>query len=193
MTARNLAQEIGLRVRRIREKRFSTASEAAEAFGVSQSNWSGIETGFRLPKADRLLKLARFLGCSMDYLMGGETAERPTILVHEAEEDGQGWSVAEEASPYGEPLPRAAVGYRVSGDAFEPFARDGQVIVCDPEAEVKDGDVVVAETEEGRLSLRRLFLREKDIVLVKVGPDQSPDIHTRRNLGQCLRVWGVRF
>lgn len=50
-----------------------TAKKVSDATGISTGNLSDWKNGRCLPSADKLEKLADYLGCSVDYLLGRTT------------------------------------------------------------------------------------------------------------------------
>ena len=66
--------DIGNRIRRLRLQRGLTQEELAELMGTSQAAVAMWETGARMPRADKLPKLAKVLGCSVSDLFNKESA-----------------------------------------------------------------------------------------------------------------------
>ena len=48
--------------------------EVAEAVGVDRSAVAHWESGKAMPRAEKLITLARLYGCSVEQLLGGESA-----------------------------------------------------------------------------------------------------------------------
>lgn len=74
-------EEIGNRIKTLRESRGFTREELAEKAEISSKFLYEVEKGRKGLSADTLLKISRTLSCSCDYILTGETFER--------EEDGQ--------------------------------------------------------------------------------------------------------
>ena len=53
-----------------RKKRLISLTAASELMGLSSRALQQYETGSRQPSAETLAKIARFYGCSVDYLLG---------------------------------------------------------------------------------------------------------------------------
>lgn len=65
------------RVRSLREERNLTQDRVADIIGVSQRTYSDYESGrLRIP-VDRLMALAQFYDCSLDYISGASDIYRP--------------------------------------------------------------------------------------------------------------------
>lgn len=68
---------------RLKEMRIKTnysQREVAQQLYVSPSIISGYETGERTPSAENLLALSRLYRCSVDYLLGKESAKPSMTL-----------------------------------------------------------------------------------------------------------------
>ncbi len=61
-------------IKRLRERAGLTQAQLAEKVGASQSAVALWETGARMPRADKLPKLAEVLGCSVADLFNTESA-----------------------------------------------------------------------------------------------------------------------
>ena len=73
--------EIGERIRTTRKNRGLTQHELSQVAGVTQQCISSAECGRREPMSINLMKIARGLGCSTDYLLFGEFAENDAFLL----------------------------------------------------------------------------------------------------------------
>lgn len=69
-------EEIGNRIKKLRECRNFTREELAEKAEISSKFLYEVEKGRKGLSADTLLKLARTLSCSCDYILAGKTFER---------------------------------------------------------------------------------------------------------------------
>ncbi|MBQ7353403.1 MAG: helix-turn-helix transcriptional regulator [Clostridia bacterium] len=58
------------RIRDLREDRDLTQTQLAKILGMSQTGYSKYETGENDIPTDILIKLSRFYGVSVDYLLG---------------------------------------------------------------------------------------------------------------------------
>lgn len=57
-----------MKIKDFREKRNKTQTELAKDLGVSQQAVAMWEKGTNKPRADKLIQLARILGCTIDEL-----------------------------------------------------------------------------------------------------------------------------
>ena len=58
-----------LRLKELRIKKEITQKELSKKLNVKQNTISQWETGERLPRADKLFKLAKILNCTVDELL----------------------------------------------------------------------------------------------------------------------------
>lgn len=70
-------------LRIIRESRNITQTNLATALGVTQELISRYELGTAFPQPNRLIELANFFNCSVDYLLGITDDFRPIELLTE--------------------------------------------------------------------------------------------------------------
>lgn len=65
------------RIRSIREDRNLSQAEVADILNIAQRTYSDYESGrLRIP-IDRLLALAKYYDCSVDYITGASNVHRP--------------------------------------------------------------------------------------------------------------------
>lgn len=69
-------EEIGNRIKMIRESRNFTREELAEKAEISSKFLYEVEKGRKGLSADTLLKISRTLSCSCDYILTGKTFEK---------------------------------------------------------------------------------------------------------------------
>lgn len=71
------ALTLGTRINRLRTEKKLSQGELAEALGVSRQSISKWETDSSVPELDKLMKLSRLFGITLDELVTGEAAEKP--------------------------------------------------------------------------------------------------------------------
>jgi transcriptional regulator with XRE-family HTH domain len=65
------------RLRSLREEHDLTQDRVAKVIGVSQRTYSDYESGRLRVPVDRLVDLAEFYDCSVDYISGASDIRRP--------------------------------------------------------------------------------------------------------------------
>ena len=70
---------MGKRIRCARENKGLTREQLAEGIGLSVNSVANIELGHNGTQLDNFVKLCKLLDISADYLLFGETTERPAI------------------------------------------------------------------------------------------------------------------
>lgn len=63
---------IGNKIRYLREERGITQKQLAENISSTNKNIWAYETGYTLPPVDTIIRLSKFFGISVDYLLGLE-------------------------------------------------------------------------------------------------------------------------
>jgi transcriptional regulator with XRE-family HTH domain len=69
--------DVGERIRARRDELGLTQAQLADELGVTHQHVSGIESGISAPSLDLLVRIARRLGVSTDFLLTGES---PLVL-----------------------------------------------------------------------------------------------------------------
>lgn len=73
--------EFGDILSELREDRGMTQKQLAEVFHVSNSSISSLETGYRAPSVELLVKLATYFDVTTDFLLGlSDSSTSPAIL-----------------------------------------------------------------------------------------------------------------
>ena len=65
-----------------------TQQEVADKLGVSQVTYSRYESGRRIPDTDMTVALAKFFGCTTDYLLG--VTDEPNLVHYDTGVDYEG-------------------------------------------------------------------------------------------------------
>ena len=73
------AEEFSQRLRSVRKERGYTQYSFADALKTPRQNVQGYETAGKFPKYEMLVRMAKLLGVSTDYLLGIDTDAIPTI------------------------------------------------------------------------------------------------------------------
>lgn len=75
------------RLKKLRGEAKLTQKELADRIGVSRATVAGYETKGKEPSYETLLKIARVLDCSVDYLMGNTNERSPADKIKKAISD----------------------------------------------------------------------------------------------------------
>lgn len=171
---------IGDRIRQAREALGLTQPALARRVGVTKSAVNQWEHGqTKRLEGENLLRCARALGVSPDWLLSGKGPMRPDRVQEPhrayrvsgvrclplldyvqagrprdaiaAMESGVGAVSVPIASDLAAELGPYAFGLVVRGDHMLPFFRPGDVIIIDPDAALRPGDIVLAKLEREEL------------------------------------------
>jgi transcriptional regulator with XRE-family HTH domain len=189
---------VGPRLRRVREQRGLTLTEAAEQTGISKSTLSRLENGQRRPSLELLLPLAQLYQVPTDDLVGAPPVGDPRIRLTPRHVNGrtvlpltrpggvQAWKIVVPASQ-STPAPRAHDGfewlYVLSGRIRLVLGAQDLVLGVGEAAEF-DTQVPhwFGSTGSGPAEVLSIFGRPGERMLVRAsgagsGPEPHPDPH----------------
>ena len=78
-------KEFGQRLRKLRKERHLLQEQLGQVIAVGGESISGYELGSSLPPSDKLLKLAKFFGVSMNYLLEGDVHDVASAEIEDVE------------------------------------------------------------------------------------------------------------
>lgn len=98
---------------------------------------------------------------------------------------GQGWEMVE----FPTPSPEGAYALEVQGDSMLPLYRDGDVLIVQPGAAVRRGDMVVVKTTSGEV-MAKVLVRQtiQAVELLSLNPD-----HPNRHIPAAEVEWVARI
>ena len=144
----------------------------------------------RWPSTESLAKIMDATGATLDELFGLARATRPPAvreprpapvpLLGFAQAGaggyfddagfpaGQGWDMIELPATAGQ----GSYALQVQGDSMLPLYRDGDILIVEPDAQVRRGDRVVVKTGTGEVMAKVLERRTTKVIeLLSVNPD----------------------
>ena len=90
---------IGKRLQELREQRGLTQEGVAEACNIARISLVRYEAGTRIPRSDKVAKLARYYGVPVSYILGEDAPEEKNDLPTEQEIDGAIIALSEGLTP----------------------------------------------------------------------------------------------
>lgn len=189
--------DIGVRIRDVRQKAGLTQQELADRMGTSLNTVNRLEKSRRTPSASFIAQLGELLGCDTEWLLTGEersgrkrTREQIPVFDSlperfEAQPDLIcGWISFPDQ-------PEGVFAIRVPDDAMAPFLRSSDYAVC-RKGPVANGQVILLVDQWGEIRVRRLRKNKDQELFVPENPEHqtlSAD-NGIRILGQVVR--GIR-
>lgn len=162
----------GDRLRQLREKRYRTIQEAADAMGVKKDTLAQHENGTqgrKLPR-DAAIRYAKFYNVSLDWLINGKVgaqkrAQTPVVgyigagaEVFPVDDHPQGEGLESVDPPSG--LELDCVAARVRGDSMYPMLEDGWLVFwtkdADGVAEECLNKLCIVQIKDGPMLVKRL-------------------------------------
>jgi len=168
-------------------------AEALRRAKLNRSQLSDMRAGNE-PRIGAIRALAKVLDVTVAWLTGEDEPRRdPGRFPVFDTGRGSNWGVPEDAERNQENRPDNLVGFRVRGDSMEPIARDGQLVLIEKGAPVKDGDLAIVELKDGTRSFKRVHRKGKQVILQPVNPSHNADVVSTIEVAQMTRIWGVKF
>lgn len=94
-------------------------------------------------------------------------------------------------------FPPGIVAIRITDESMSPVVWPGQFVLCDPEADVGDGDLVVAKIKYHGLLFKRVYFEKKrDLVMlhsVNQARNEPPLIVDQADVEYRFKVIGAKF
>jgi transcriptional regulator with XRE-family HTH domain len=184
---------VGPRLRRVREQRGLTLTEAAEQTGISKSTLSRLEHGQRRPGLELLLPLAQLYQVPIDDLVGAPEVGDPRIRLKPRRVSGrtvlplarpggvQAWKIVIPASQSA-PHPRTHEGFEwlyVLSGRMRLILGDRDMVLGVGEAAEFDTQVPhwFGSTGDGPAEVLSIFGRPGERMLVRAGDGSDPAPH----------------
>jgi repressor LexA len=167
-----------------RKHRNMTQLQVANYLGISRSAYSHYETGFRDPDTDNLIRLADFLGVSVEFLLGVGEHRSSDPMVDKipllgSVPAGTPIEAIEDIEEYIDIYPRFVkhgelFALRVQGDSMEPDLHHGDIVIIEKQEFVENGDVAVVRVNGEDVTLKRVKLTAKGLMLIPSNPAYDP-------------------
>jgi repressor LexA len=169
-------------LRTIREQRNLSQKDVAKYLGISSQAYGYYERGERSPGAGNLRKLANFFDVSVDFLLGRELIkDEPNRLIPLLGTVPAGTPIEaiEDIEEYIDIYPRLVkhgelFALRVQGDSMEPDLRNGDIVIIEKQEFVDNGDVAVVRVNGEDVTLKRVKLTAKGLMLIPSNPAYDP-------------------
>ena len=171
--------------------------------GFSSGLFSQWKAGTQRPSADKIQKIADFLGVSSDYLLGREsTAEllpqRGLRFVPVFETVAAGFGAYADSCPVGVVADYIESDYdaantlaiKVKGDSMYPKIEDGDLVIVRRDVDWYDGAIVVALIDGDEGVVKRIFQTATRLTLESINPAYPPRRFEREEMNR-VQVVGV--
>lgn len=165
-----------------------TQEFVANYLQIERASYTNYELGKRDPDTATLSKLSNLFDVSSDYLLGIDNNPRTKIKTHWIPILGDvpaGIPIEEIEYNYGYveiPEDMAKVGelfaLYVKGDSMEPDIKNGDVAVVLYKCVAESGNIVVARVNSNEVTIKRLKIIDKGIILYPNNPEYEPMFFT---------------
>lgn len=167
-----------------RKHRNMTQLQVANCLGISRSAYSHYETGFRDPDTDNLVRLADLLGVSVEFLLGIDEPSKSNPMINRipllgSVPAGVPIEAIEDVEEYIDIYPRFVkhgelFALHVKGDSMEPDLRSGDIVIIEKQEYVDNGDIAVVRVNGEDVTLKRVKLSQKGLMLIPSNPAYDP-------------------
>lgn len=171
------------RLRSVREQRNLSQKQVADYLGITSQAYGYYERGERNPGSDNLRKLANYFDVSVDYLLGRDQDQNQInnryIPLLGSVPAGIPIEAIEDVEEYIDIYPRFVkhgelFALRVQGDSMEPDLRNGDIVIVEKQEFVENGDVAVVRVNGEDVTLKRVKLTNKGLMLIPSNPAYDP-------------------
>lgn len=163
------------------------------ALSESDGQISSWYNGRYRPNAEKMARIAKALGVSVDYLLGKEEAqtENPP-KIHEVSVLGKvaaGVPISAQEDIIGSIwTDKECFALKVKGDSMSPRIMDGDIVLVKKQESAEDGDLVIAEIE-GEATCKVLKRSHGSVMLVPFNAAFAPFVYTGQE-AEDLRILG---
>jgi len=190
-----------LRIKEIRKNKKITAKQLAEHIKVAESTMSLYESGKREPDFNTVLKIANYLGVSVDYLLGNENASNlakrgvkvpvfgsvaagiPIEAITDIEDYEE---ITEELAATGE-----YVALKIKGNSMEPKISDGDVVIVRIQPDVESGEIAIVMINGNDATCKKVKKTTEGIMLISTNPDYEPMFYSNKQINELpIRIFG---
>ncbi len=179
---------IGDRIRTARKKLKFTQTKFAKEIGISPNYLSELEANKKSP-SERILKLMEIrFAINKDWLLTGEGemfrkkedsvefVKMTAVPVLNAEAPAGFPALPPEQDEiidyiYLPNAPKKAYAVKVKGNSMSPTIKDGDYVIFVPNAEIKNGDIVIARDEWNEVVLKRYRIKNGEVFLTSDNPE----------------------
>lgn len=197
-------REFGKKLRALRLQAKITQKQLAEMLGVELATISAYETGKIMPSIPKIKKICEIFNINPDTILGSQSVDFIPLVNRIPVYDGaRAGNVPN--------FPKDAVvlewldvpmnlggkaGIIVHGDSMSPEINDGDIVIINPDLEIRSGDRVVVIFEDGNGSdgaVVKIFKQQNDIVILSsLNPKYPPFAITPEvEIKYCAKVVGV--
>lgn len=182
------------RIAELRTKLGISMKEAAARLEMPYTTYVNYEKGTREPNSETLIKLSRFFGTSIDYLLGKSDAglippgfeplpEMESVPLVGQIACGQPITAEENLEGYVS-IPaewHATFTLMCKGDSMEPTIHDGDLVAIRKDVEVENGEIAAVRIED-EATLKHVYLHADYIELRPENPAYSSIIRRKEEM-----------
>ena len=168
-------------------------TDLVEKTGIDKGALSSYMNGRYMPNAEKVAKIAKALGVSVDFLLGKEEAQtQKPPKIHEVSVLGKvaaGVPISAQEDIIGSIwTDKECFALKVKGDSMSPRIMDGDIVLVKKQESAEDGDLVIAEID-GEATCKVLKRSHGSVMLVPFNAAFAPFVYTGQE-AEDLRILG---
>ena len=168
-------------------------ADLVQMTGIDKGALSSYMNGRYMPNAEKIAKIAKALGVSVDYLLGKEDPPAADLpKTHEVPVLGKvaaGVPISAQVDIIGSIwTDKECFALKVKGDSMSPRIMDGDIVLVKKQESAEDGDLVIAEIE-GEATCKVLKRSHGSVMLVPFNAAFAPFVYTGQE-AEDLRILG---
>ncbi len=189
------------KIKEIRRARNLTQQQVADYLGIAQQSYRRYETvDTKTISPDTLLKLAKYFGITVNYLLGidkNEAEKGFKIPVLGTIPAGIPIEAIQEVIDYEEiPVEMASkgefFGLKVKGDSMSPRIMNGDVVIVRKQDDADNGDVCVVMVNGFDATLKQIKKDTNGITLIPFNNTYKPMVYDYKSIQELpVRIIGV--
>ena len=189
------------KIKEIRRARNLTQQQVADYLGIAQQSYRRYETvDTKTISPDTLLKLAKYFGITVNYLLGidkNEAEKGFKIPVLGTIPAGIPIEAIQEVIDYEEiPVEMASkgdfFGLKVKGDSMSPRIMSGDVVIVRKQDDADNGDVCVVMVNGFDATLKQIKKDTNGITLIPFNNTYKPMFYDNKSIQELpVRIIGV--
>jgi len=161
------------------------AAELSRMTGLTQVAIRNYMRGIKVPNAQALIKLARSLNTTTDYLLTGSPTrpDRIPLLSKIPGGNPAAWTDGEYPAGFGdeyidrgEVTDQNAFALIVEGDSMSPCINSGDIVIISPNSPIINRSIAVVSLNDEERTLKRVIFLNDDYILLQPEDEQYKPI-----------------
>lgn len=183
-----------MKLKELRKQYGITQEKLSKYLDVSRTTISMWESGNNQPDNDTLIKLAKFFGVSIDYLIGNELPNTKSkkgirIPVYGRVAAGIPIDAIEDILDYEEITEDEArkgeyFALQIKGQSMEPRIYDKDVVIVRRQSDVDNGDIAIVLVNGEEATCKKIKKTPEGVMLIPLNPNYETMFYSNKEIEQ---------